>query len=276
MTGATSGIGREIARQLAVQGVALGIVARDAERGRALQEELRTLGATVELFVADLLQQSEIHRLADEVSDRFASLDALVNNAGGVFPDFARTADGFERTFALNHFAYFVLTLRLLPLLRANTPARIVNVASTAHRSARLDLGMLTGDERRPFRRLAVYGSSKLANVLFTYELARRLAGTGVVANCLHPGVVRTGFGRGGGWVFHLGFTIASPFFRSAQRGADTAVWLATAPEAAAANGQYFEDRRARPSSALSHDRALADSLWRESERLARLAHPFP
>lgn len=272
VTGATSGIGKEVARGLAERGFQVGLVARDEAKGRAVLEELRASadGDRLDLFIADLEAQAQVRRLAGEVLVRYERLHVLVNNAGGLFARFALTGDGIERTFALNHFAYFLLTELLLPSLRAAAPARVVSVASAVHSMAALDVADLS--RRTPpaggYTALGRYAQSKLANVLFTYELARRLEGSGVTANCLHPGVVRTGFGRGGGPLFNAGFQIASPVFRSPKQGADTALWLATAPEVATRSGEYFVDRAAQSSSALSHDRDLAARLWSESARL--------
>jgi NAD(P)-dependent dehydrogenase (short-subunit alcohol dehydrogenase family) len=272
LTGATTGIGREIARGLVEHGVRLLFVARDQGKARDLVLELALLGPPARALLGDLLRLDDVRRVAAATSEATARLDLLVLNAGGVFPDFGRSADGFERTIALNHLAPFLLTHELLPLLRASAPARIVVMASAAHRSATEVPLDFRGDPSAPFRRLEVYGRSKLANVLFTYALARRIAGSGVTVNCLHPGVVRTGFGRGGGFWFALAFAIASPFFRTARRGADTAVWLAAAPEAAARNGEYFVDREARRSVALSYDVALQERLWQASARATAAA----
>ena len=273
VTGATSGIGKEVARGLVARGARVLVTARDADRARAVVDELAAGGGRadgtaasggghVEVVLGDFLRLDEVRRVSADVRQRVDRLDILVSNAGGVFPEFARTDDGFERTLALNHLAPFLLTAELLPLLRASAPARVVVVASAAHRSAERVPLDFRGDPKRRFRRLEVYGESKLANVMFTSGLAARLAGSSVTANCLHPGVVRTGFGRGGGWLFALGFRIASPVFRSAERGADTAIWLASAPEVATRSGEYFFDRRAQRTSALSYDRALGEQLW--------------
>lgn len=268
VTGATSGIGKEIARGLVERGARVLLTARDAHRARAVAAELALAGpGPVESVLGDFLRLDDVRRMAAEVGGRVERLDILVSNAGGVFPDFGRTADGFERTLALNHLAPYLLSVELLPLLRRSAPARVVVVASAAHRSARRAPLDFRGDPGVSFRRLAVYAEAKLANVMFTYALAARLAGAGVTANCLHPGVVRSGFGRGGGRLFALGFRVASPFFRSARRGADTAVWLASAPEVATRSGEYFFDRKSERTSPLSYDRALGERLWVESAR---------
>ncbi|HEU4897673.1 MAG TPA: SDR family oxidoreductase [Actinomycetota bacterium] len=279
VTGATSGIGEATATGLARLGADLLLVARDPARGRATVAELQAAndGARVELLVADLASQASIRGLAEEINRGQPRLDVLVNNAGGYWATRHTTVDGLELTFALNHLAYFLLTNLLLDLLRAGAPARIVNVTSSAQAFGDIHFDDLQYERR--YRGQAAYNQSKLANVLFTYELARRLHGTGVTVNCLAPGVTRTNFGReDSGPVMRLLTPLARPFMRSPEEGAATAVWLASSSEAAGVSGRYYLRRRARPtprrSSRRSYDTELARRLWQVSEELTGLRQP--
>ena len=279
VTGATSGIGKATATGLARLGADLLLVARDPARGRATVAELQAAndGARVELLVADLASQASIRGLAEEINRGQPRLDVLVNNAGGYWATRHTTVDGLELTFALNHLAYFLLTNLLLDLLRAGAPARIVNVTSSAQAFGDIHFDDLQYERR--YRGQAAYNQSKLANVLFTYELARRLDGTGVTVNCLAPGVTRTNFGReDSGPVMRLLTPLARPLMRSPEEGAATAVWLASSSEAAGVSGRYYLRRRARPtprrSSRRSYDTELARRLWQVSEELTGLRQP--
>ncbi len=265
ITGATSGIGFETALGLARQGAHVVILGRDPMRLAAAERSIRSLSGNgnVQTLAADLLSQTEIRRAAREFSALHHRLDVLVNNAGAIFPDRRLTEEGYERTWALNHLGYVLLTLELLPPLRAAGQARIVNVASTAHARARLDFDNLQGERR--FAPMDAYSRSKLANVLFTYALSSRLAGSGITANCLHPGVVATGFGRGMPGAFGLLIKLARPFFIKAGKGAKTSLFLASSPEVAGVSGAYFAGCRAVRSSALSYDEALRERLWQLS-----------
>jgi NAD(P)-dependent dehydrogenase (short-subunit alcohol dehydrogenase family) len=274
ITGATSGIGLEAAEELARRGAALILVGRDARRAEAARERIvgRVKGASVALRLADLSRLAELRRLAADLLAKAGRIDVLVNNAGAFFDRHALTEDGWERTFALNHMSYFVLANLLLPRLRESAPARIVNVASEAHRGAVLDFSDLAG--RRGAKGWPAYRRSKLANILFTAELARRLGGDGVSVNCLHPGFVATRFGDAGNTLpTRLLLGLAKRFAAiSPQEGARTIVHLASAPEVATLSGRYFiKSREARPSPA-AQDEAAARRLWDESARLAGLA----
>jgi NAD(P)-dependent dehydrogenase (short-subunit alcohol dehydrogenase family) len=227
------------------------------------------------VLFADLSRQGDVRRLAAEVRGRVDRLDVLVNNAGALFDERRTTPDGVEATLALNHLAYFLLTTELLAPLRAagaaTGDARVVVVASGAHAAVRaLPLDDLQGERRwAPFRAYAV---SKLANVMFTYALARRLSGTGVTANALHPGVIASGFGRGAAGPFAWLFRLGRPFFATPERGARTSVYLASDPAIRGATGGYYEKRRPARSSAASHDVAAQEALWAESVRLVGAA----
>jgi NAD(P)-dependent dehydrogenase (short-subunit alcohol dehydrogenase family) len=272
ITGATSGIGAAAAVALAARGMRLALVCRDPARGEAAAAAIRTAvsGADVRLFRADLAVQDDVRRVARELVAALPAIHVLVNNAGVVNVRRTETPDGLEATFAVNHLAYYLLTRLLLDRLTATPGARVVNVASEAHRWAALDLDDL-GWERRPYRTMRVYGTSKLANVLFTYELARRLAGTGVTASCLHPGAVATGLGKNNGWWAARLMAALRPFFRTPAQGAATVVSLAASPDVAGRTGEYWIDGRARRSSAASYDGELARRLWAASATLTGL-----
>ncbi|WP_428265210.1 SDR family oxidoreductase [Haliangium sp.] len=269
ITGASAGIGKATARGLAAMGADLLLVCRDQARGDAAMREVSDAGAgSVTLLLGDLSSQEEIRRLADEILDRCERIDVLINNAGGIFGERRLTVDGLELTFALNHLAYFLLTHLLLERLQASGPARIINVSSDAHRPARLDWNNLQGE--RSYRAMSAYCTSKLANVLFTRELARRVDG-GVSVHCMHPGAVRSNFGSTASPLFKNLVKLIGPFMRSPERGADTIVWLASAPEGAASSGGYFVDRTEKRPSRAARDEETARRLWAESERLVGL-----
>jgi NAD(P)-dependent dehydrogenase (short-subunit alcohol dehydrogenase family) len=272
ITGATSGIGLVAAERLAAMGARLVLVGRDKARGEAALAQIRRSVPAAELRIhyADLSRLAEMSHLAAEIAALDPRIDVLVNNAGAMFNERRVTADGLERTFALNHMAYFVLSNRLRESLVAAAPARIVNVASDAHRGNTLDLADL--QSARGYRGFTVYGRSKLANILFTRELARRLAGTGVTANCLHPGFVATRFGDNNRGLFRLGLGVAKRFFAlSPEKGAETIVYLAAAPEVAHITGGYFAKCRPATPTAAARDDEAARRLWAESARLANL-----
>ncbi|MBC8159786.1 MAG: SDR family oxidoreductase [Roseiflexaceae bacterium] len=268
ITGATNGIGRAAATGLAALGASLCIVGRDATKTEQVAAQLRTQHTTdVEVLLADLSSQAAVHQLADQVLERYERLDVLVNNAGGFFETRRTTVDGFEYTFALNHLGYVTLTARLLDLLRASTPARIINVSSEAQATGRIQFDDLQFSRR--YSGFAAYSQSKLANVMFTYALARRLVGSGVTVNALHPGVVRSGFGsESRNPLFRLAFQAIKQFGISPEQGADTVIYLASNPDIATASGQYFVRRTPKRSSALSYDQAAQERLWALSESL--------
>jgi NAD(P)-dependent dehydrogenase (short-subunit alcohol dehydrogenase family) len=267
VTGATSGIGRETARELAARGATLALVIRDRARGEALRREI---GGDVHLVVADLASMAEVSRAATELCGRFPAIHVLVNNAGAIFGDRELTADGFERTFALNHLAYFLLTSLLGEPLRRAAPSRVVNVSSAAHQMGKIrfdDLQLARGYS--PFR---AYAQSKLANILFTRELARRLEGTGVTANCLHPGTIGSNFGQSGSKAFAFLARLGRPLLAGPRKGARTTLYLATSPEVERVTGEYFvRCRVARPSRA-ARDPETARRLWEASEALCQAA----
>ncbi|MEV8099041.1 SDR family oxidoreductase [Kitasatospora sp. NPDC085879] len=269
ITGATAGIGKATALELARRGAQVAVVGRDADKTRAVADELRaaTGNPSVDPWTADLSSQAEIRRLAREFGEKHTTLDVLVNNVGGFWATRRTTVDGIEHTFALNHLAPFLLTGLLLDRLKAAGHARIVTVSSGAQAMGRIDFDDLQGARRYSGQR--AYNQSKLANVLFTYELARRLAGTGVTANVLHPGVVRTDFGKDdASFAFRILTPLVRPFMLSPARGAATSVYLAASPEVADTTGCYFADSKPRRSSKVSYDTALAARLWQVSAEL--------
>jgi NAD(P)-dependent dehydrogenase (short-subunit alcohol dehydrogenase family) len=272
ITGATSGIGKATAMGLASMGASVVMVGRDRGRGEAALDEIKegSANASVDLMLADLSSQEGIHRLADEFKEAYSRLDVLINNAGVIRSKRVTTADGLEMTFALNHLAYFLLTNLLLDLLEASAPSRIVNVASGEERNGTIDFDDLQAE--RGYKTAKAYGQSKLANVLFTYELARRLEGTGVTANCLHPGAgVRTNLGSGVSGVF--GFTVRAltPLMKSPKKGAETSIYLASSPEVEGVSGGYFVKKAEARSSDASHDQRIARRLWEASAELTNL-----
>jgi retinol dehydrogenase-14 len=271
VTGATSGIGKATAAALASIGARVGVVARDPAKGEATLAELRASSNDdrVELFLADLSSQTQVRSLAEDVLGRYDRLQVLVNCAGGYWAHRHLTADGLELTFALNHLSYFLLTDLLLDLLIESAPSRIVNVASGAQSMGRIAFDDLQGE--RGYRGQAAYNQSKLANVLFTYELARRLEGTGVTANCVHPGVVRTRFGREDPNVAYRLSWVARPFMRTPEQGAGTIVYLASSPEVQGVTGSYWANRKPRSSSKRSYDLETARRLWEVSTHLTGL-----
>jgi NAD(P)-dependent dehydrogenase (short-subunit alcohol dehydrogenase family) len=277
VTGGTGGIGKATAAGLARLGARVGIVGRDRRRAEAAAADIRrgTEASVVDPFVAEMSSQAEVRRLAAEVLDRYPRLDVLVNNVGGYWDTRHTTADGLEHTFAVNHLAPFLLTNLLLDRLEASAPARIVTVSSGAQAMGRIDFDDLQAE--RKYQGQRAYNQSKLANVMFTYELARRLAGTGVTANVLHPGVVRTGFGAGEmGRLQRMLVPIVRPFMRTPERGAATSVYLASSPEVEGVTGRYFVDSKPKRSAERSYDTEVAERLWTISARLVGLAEGMP
>ncbi len=270
ITGATSGIGQVAAEKLAVMGARLVLVARDKARGEAALERLceRALLAH-RVHYADLSRLAQIKRVAAEIAAAEPRIDVLINNAGALFNSRHVTEDGLELTFALNHMAYFVLTHGLRERLVASAPARVINTASDAHKGAKLDFDDLQSAKR--YRGFKIYARSKLMNILYTRELARRLAGTGVTANCLHPGFVATRFGDESGGPFSHVVRAAKIFAISPEKGAETIVYLASSVEVANASGLYFYECRPATPTQEAQDDVAARRLWGETARLAGL-----
>ena len=269
VTGGTAGIGKATAVGLATLGARVAITGRDRVRAEAAAADIRAASGSpaVDVFTADMSSQAEVRRLAGAVLDAYPRLDVLVNNVGGFWAHRHVTADGLERTFALNHLGPFLLTNLLLDRLKASAPARVVTVSSGAHASGRIDFDDLQGAANYSGQR--AYSASKLANVMFTYELARRLQGTGVTATVLHPGVVRTNFGADDpAGLINAMLPLVRPFLKSPAAGAATTIYLASSTEVDGVTGQYFANRKPRTSTRISYDTALAARLWQVSTEL--------
>jgi len=270
VTGASSGIGKATSVALAGLGADVIGVCRDKARGEAALAEMAAVaaGGPPRLEIADLSSLRDVRDLAGRLAS-LDRLDVLINNAGLVLGDRRVTVDGYEYTFALNHLAPFLLTNLLRGKLVGSAPARVITVSSSAHRGARLDLADL--QLARNFNGWRAYSNSKLANILFTTELAERLTGTGVTANCLHPGAVNTGFGRDGSRMLRLGLDLGRSFLRTPGQGADTVVYLASSPDVEGATGGYYVKRRLRTPSREARDRSTARRLWEISAELTSL-----
>lgn len=272
ITGGTGGIGRATAIRLASMGAKVGITGRDIGRAQRAAAEIASESGhgAVDIFAADMSSQSEVRRLAGQILAAYPRLDVLINNVGGFWSHRHVTADGLERTFALNHLAPFLLTSLLLDRLIASAPARIVTVASGAQSMGKIDFDDLMG--KRKYSGQQAYNQSKLANVMFTYELARRLEGSGVTATVLHPGMTSTGFSsEDPSRVFAPLVAVMRPFMRKPAKGAETPIYLASSPEAAGITGTYFANRAARKSNKASYDRATTARLWDVSAGLVGL-----
>jgi NAD(P)-dependent dehydrogenase (short-subunit alcohol dehydrogenase family) len=271
ITGATRGIGRAAAIDIARGGAEVAVVGREAARVKAVAREAKAAGggAPVHEHVADLMLMAEVRALADEVRGRYEHIDVLANNAGALFGSRKETSEGFEQTFALNHLAPFLLTNLLRDHLDGG---RVVSTASDAHKSGRLDLEDLQSE--RSYSAMRVYGTSKLCNILFTRELAKRAPE--LHANCFHPGVVRTGFGKNENGIWKALTTLGAPFCRSPQRGARTLIWLALSDEAAPLTGEYVHDEKVLAPSAQAQDDTLAERLWERSAELVGLSTNAP
>ncbi len=270
VTGANQGVGKATAAALSRQGARVTIVARNADKGRAAVADIEAAsgarGAT-DLIVADLSSQADVRRVAAEFKARQTRLDVLVNNAGVFVPKRRVTPDGLEETFAVNHLAYFLLTHQLLDLLKASAPARVVNVSSDAHRHAKMDWEDLQFANQR-YSGWRAYCQSKLANVLFTHELARRLDGSQVTVNAAHPGVVASGFGRTYPGPMGVLYALAGAFMLTPEQGAKTSVYLASSSKVDGVTGKYFSRCKETRSSKLSYCEASQRKLWALSDEM--------
>ncbi|PYV14070.1 MAG: short-chain dehydrogenase [Acidobacteria bacterium] len=269
ITGATSGIGQVAAEKLAAMGARMVLVARDQARGEAALARLKQIApdAAHNIHYADLSRVGEMKRVAAGIAQSEPRVDVLINNAGAIFNTRQVTEDGLELTFATNHMSYFVMTHGLRERLAASAPARIVNTSSRAHRRARIDFNDL--QSARDYNGFMVYSRSKLLNILFTRELARRLSGTGVTANALHPGFVASRFGnQSGGW-FSFAIRFWQNFAITPEEGAETIVYLASSPEVADVTGKYFYKCRAASPTSAAQDDSAAARLWAETAKLA-------
>ena len=272
ITGGSSGVGKATALGLANKGANVVIVGRDRSRGEAARTEIveKSANELVDVMLADLSSQESIRQLAEDFADRYGRLHVLINNAGVFISKRTLTVDGIETTFAVNHLAPFLLTYLLLDVLEASAPARIINVTSSGERSGTINFDDLQGEGR--YSGFRAYNQSKLAMILFTYELARRLEGTGVTVNCVHPGVVVTNLGRGSSGSFGLLLRLMRPFFSSPGKGAETPIYVASSPEVEGVNGKYFAKRAEARSSEQSCDEATGRRLWQVSAELTKLS----
>ncbi len=273
VTGATAGIGEVTALELARKGAAVILVSRNPEKCTATAEHIQqdTGNHKIDYFSADLSSQAQIRQMVDQFKSKYDRLDVLVNNAGGVFLTRKFSVDGIEMTFALNHLSYFLLTNLLLDTLKASAPARIVNVSSHGHFNSPLNFDDLQLE--RGYAPFKVYGRSKFANVLFTYELARRLEDTGVTANVLHPGLVQTNIGKSASWWLGWGWKLYLRFRKglAPEAGALTSIYLASSPHVETITGKYFAKQKAISSDPAAYDEAVARRLWEISAQMVGL-----
>ena len=258
-------------------GATVVIVGRSAQKTSQVVEEIRlaTGNQNVDSLLADLSSQQEVRRLASDFKSKYSQLHVLLNNAGGTFTTRQLSVDGIEMTFALNHLAYFLLTNLLLDTIKASAPARIINVSSEAHSGGKIDFDNLQGE--RSYSSFGPYGNSKLANILFTTELARRLEGTGVTVNALHPGFVSTGFGKNNpGLLMKIMGAVVPLIARSPEKGAETSIYLASSPEVQSITGKYFVDCKVTQPAPQATDSAVARKLWDVSAEMVHLADFMP
>jgi NAD(P)-dependent dehydrogenase (short-subunit alcohol dehydrogenase family) len=277
ITGGTGGIGKATAIGLATMGARVGITGRDLARAEQAASDIRTASANpaVDAFAADLASQTEVHRLAVAILAAYPRLDVLVNNVGGFWAHRHSTADGLERTFALNHLASFLLTNLLLDRLKASAPARVVTVSSGAQSMGRIDFDDLQG--ARNYSGQRAYNQSKLANIMFTNELAHRLEGTGVTANSVHPGVVRTNFGaEDQAWFFTVISRVARPLLKTPAKGAQTSIYLASSPEVDGVSGRFFVNRMPKTPNKVAYDTKMTARLWDVSADLVGMTSANP
>ncbi len=276
ITGGTNGIGKSTAHGLARMGATVVIVGRNAQKTSQVVEEIRAASGnnTVDSLLADLSSRQEVRRLANEFKSKYSHLHVLLNNAGAVFMQRQLSVDGIEMTFALNHLAYFLLTNLLLDKIQASAPARIINVSSGAHTSGKIEFDNLQGERDYSPR---AYDNSKLANILFTMELARRLEGTGVTVNALHPGFASTGFGKNNpGFLMKIIRAVVPLIARSPEKGAETSIYLASSPEVQSITGKYFIDCKVSQPAPQATDMVVARKLWDVSAEMVHLADGLP
>jgi NAD(P)-dependent dehydrogenase (short-subunit alcohol dehydrogenase family) len=278
VTGATNGIGKATALELARMGAQVVLVGRSRPKTEATVSEVfkKTGNNALDYIVADLALMSGVRHAADAFRQKYDRLHVLINNVGGIFAQREVTSEGLEMTFALNHISYFLLTNLLLDVLKASAPTRVVNVSSDAHRFGGLNVNDLQSEQTYGMGGFRAYGQSKLMNVMFTYELAQRLEGTGVTANAMHPGAVATGFGRNNRGLIGFIFRSFGHFSLTPEQGADTVVYLASSPDVDEVTGKYFDRRKAVLSSSHSYDEAASRRLWEVSAEMTGIAVPQP
>ncbi|MGA8013976.1 MAG: SDR family oxidoreductase [Candidatus Acidiferrales bacterium] len=270
VTGANSGIGKETALGLAQMGAHVVMVCRNADKGKTALEDIRSVSGSsqVDLLIADMSSQASVRELAKQILERYPRLDVLINNAGAAVPKRGVSADGIELTVAANHLGGALLTFLLLDLLKSSAPSRIINVSSQAHQGAKIDMADLQY-ERRKYSSIRAYGQSKVLMNAFTFELARRLEGTGVTANCLHPGVVATNiWGTNPPFAFKMIITLIKPFMLNSKQGAECTLYVATSPDVAQSSGKYFVKSKIAESSRQSRDPKLMAEIWQWTEKM--------
>ena len=269
VTGATSGIGLETAGGIAELGATVIITGRNEDLGKQVVENIkqRTGNGFIELLIADFSSQKEVHRLADEIEKRYDKLDVLINNAGLYQPDHTLTVDGIEQTFAVNYLAPFLLTHRLMKLLKKGAPSRVINMGSSFHKRGKINFEDI--NFTKDYSGMQAYMNSKLALILFTYQLSTKINGFGVTSNTLHPGIVKTNLPRARG--FYSFLLKAAPFFITAKQGAQTAIYLASSPEVEYVTGKYFIKKQPAKSSKLTYDLSLQERMWELSSELTNI-----
>ena len=272
ITGANSGIGFETALELSKQGAFIVMVCRNEDKAEAAKEQIKNEhpAAGIDIVLCDFSSQAEIRNAASQINRSYEKIDILINNHGFTSSRYNETVDGLEEVFAVNHIGYFLFTNLLLENLKAAGKSRIINVASNAHRNGEFDPGNL--QLKKNYQPWKAYGNSKLFNILFTMELADRLKGTYVTANCLHPGVIASNFGKTGEWWVRLFFGLGKPFLKSNREGAETTIYLATSDEVEGVNGAYFKESKVATPRKLARNKAAAEKLWGISEELCGLA----
>jgi NAD(P)-dependent dehydrogenase (short-subunit alcohol dehydrogenase family) len=271
VTGSNSGIGKETALALTGMGATVVMAVRDLERGETAREEIirRTGKDAVDLMICDLSSTKSIRQFVEEISNKYDRLDVLINNAGAACHERQITEDGFERSLAVNYLGPFLLTRELLPLLERSAPSRVINLSSGMHTRAKIDFDDIQSE--RSSNGMSVYGSTKLMILMYTYELARRLDGTGVTANVVHPGFAATNLGASMGLAYRIGLKLMRPFQINAERGSETPVYVATSPELEGVTGRYFAKSLEKPSSEESYDESAQKRIWDVAESLLGL-----
>jgi len=272
ITGATSGVGKETARELLKQGAQVVMLVRNTRKAEQVRDQFLkdNASAKVSIIECDLASLQSVRNAAGQIKKDFSKIDILINNAGAIYSRRLESKDGYELSFAMNHLGHYLLTTEILDIITATKDSRIINVSSEAHRMGKLDFDDLMADKK--YRAFKVYGDAKLANIYFTYELARRLEGTGTTVNALHPGVVRTHFGNDFTGLWRLGFLMYKPFSLSPVKGAITSIYLASSDDVKTITGKYFKKKKAIRSSGISYDKDIAERLWSVSEKLVNQA----
>jgi len=274
VTGANSGIGKETVREFARQGAYVIMVCRNEQRAKdAKQEIIIDTGHTgIEIMLADLAIQHEVRELAEQITSEYDDIDLLVNNAGIIPGDREETIDGIEKTLAINHLAPFLLTNLLMDHLKKGSEARVVNVSSEVHRVGAQSFDLDNVQLQKDYTPMKAYGISKLCNVMFTHELAKRCKDTSITTNSLHPGVVRTQLAEEASWLMKLFYLVGKPFMRSPKSGAQTTIYLSTSEEVRSVSGKYFRNKKQKSPASIAYDDSITQALWEKSEKLTGLS----